>query len=134
MFKRPWALTRDTTVCTLQSSYAWIMPNLPQVWPSRGRPGRELVPRFCPEGWEFCTISIFCDIHVTPHNAIMNGEVHIHIEPINLPLLEVATLCVFYKVYNFCAHQHTLTQSPLQIPYSRPGGMLEFCIKGLPLR
>ena len=56
------------------------MPYLPQFRPSRGR-GRELVPRFCPKGWEFCTISIFCDI--TPHNAIVNGEVHLHIEPIN---------------------------------------------------
>ena len=77
-----------------------IMPHLPQVWPSRGR-GRELVPRCCPEGWGFCTISVFCDI--TPHNAIVNGEVHIHIEVINFPLLEVATLCastILYEIYN----------------------------------
>ena len=70
-----------------------VMPHLPQVRPSRGR-GRELVPRFCPEGWGFCTISVFCDI--TTHNAIVNGEVHIHIEVNNFPLLEVATLCVFH--------------------------------------
>ena len=121
-------------ICTLHSSYINVMPNLPQVWPStcRGRPGRELVPRFRRKGWEFCTISIFCDIHVTPHNAIVNGEVLIHIEPINSPLLEVAILCVFYKVYNFCAHQHTLTQSPLQIPYSRPGGCWNFVSKDCP--
>ena len=70
-----------------------LMPHLPQVRPSRGR-GRELVPRFCPEGWEFCTISIFCDI--TLHNATVNDEVHIHIEVINFPLLEVVTLCIFH--------------------------------------
>ena len=72
------------------------MPHLPQVRPSRGH-GRELVPRFCPEGWGFCTISVFCD--VTPRNAIVNSEIrHMHIEVINFPLLEVAPLCVFAQV------------------------------------
>ena len=35
-----------------------VLPHLPQVRPSRGH-GRELVSRFCPEGWEFCITSVF---------------------------------------------------------------------------
>ena len=71
-----------------------LMPHLPQVRPSRGC-GGELVPRFCPEGWEF-VLSLYFVIIITLHNATVNDEVHIHIEVINFPLLEVATLCIFH--------------------------------------